>query len=117
MAFSDPQSLTISGTAYAHARINGTGNDGTFRDAANSRDFVIRQSASKTRFRREIRFNVAKDYANPLTGRTEQISCSVGLFIDEPKSGFTDAELLALKSGLVTWLTDANVTKVLGGEN
>ncbi len=53
-----------------------------------------------------------------VAGNNREIQESIYLVIDEPTDGsFSNATSLLNAKGLVGWLSDANVTKVLAGES
>lgn len=117
MAFPDPQSITLSGTARALPRINSGGAVGIFSNENEGLSLRVKQNVNERRFRREVRIQSDKTAAHPITGLTTAVSASIILTIDEPKFGFSDNELLALVDSIKIWMTDGNVSRVLGGEN
>jgi len=66
-----------------------------------------------------VRLDTKKMSSDPFVpANSREVSQSVYLVVDEPEDGaFTNAELLASAKGLIAWLSDANVTKVLAGES
>jgi hypothetical protein len=74
-------------------------------------------SSEAKRNRRTVRLDFNKIAADPLTAVNAKFTGSVYLVIDSPTSGFTNTELLNQAHGLVAYLTDANITKVLNGES
>nr|QDH86810.1 MAG: hypothetical protein H3BulkL172605e138_000003 [Leviviridae sp.] len=120
MAFTDPQSVTISGTTTPLPRTS-TG-DGTSK--YQSSDGLITFTASTAygrRMRHVLRLDHSKIAADPLApAMNAKVSASVYLVIDEPNVGYDNTELLAIYTGLKTLVTassDALVSKVLGGES
>lgn len=113
----DPQSVTINGSAVSLPRtqMNPTQNVYTSSDGVTV--MTVKQNVTATRFRREVRLAQSKVAADPLSGLNKQLGVSVYLVIDEPKSGFSDAENGYLIDALKAWLTSANYAKVLGGES
>jgi hypothetical protein len=55
--------------------------------------------------------------ADPLTAVNEYKSAGVYLVIDEPEFGFADDDLDDIVQGFTTWLTTANVLKVVANES
>jgi hypothetical protein len=78
----------------------------------------IRQDKTSKRFRREIRLSKVVTAADPISAVNSEVSASVIFIVDEPKYGFSDADLTAMVSGFLTYLGFAgNQTKLLQGEN
>lgn len=117
--FSDPQSVTISGTAVSLPRTSSGTNAGVYT----SGDGAVRMLASHQygkRVRRTVRLEHSKIAADPLTSANTKYSMTAYVVFDVPSVGYSVAEAQAVVAGLTKWLTDssgANVTKVLGGEN
>lgn len=117
MAFADPQSLTLNGTPIPLPRINSGQAIGVFTNENEGLSLRVKQQTSERRYRREVRLQIDKTATHPITGLNTAVSASVVLTIDEPRFGFTDNELLAHVNALMGWSTDANISRVLGGEN
>lgn len=119
MAFADPQSVTIGGTATSLPRTFFEGTEGRFTDANGNVSLRVAQSYGK-RTRRLIRLDQKKVSADPLNPNINvPSSMSVQLVVDTPVQGFTVAEQKALVDALVAYLgasTGARVTQLLGGE-
>lgn len=121
MALSDPQSVTIGGTATSLPRTSSaeqasiyTKDDGTVR-------LKITQQPGKSRVRRQVRLDFSKIAADPLlAGVNRQASMSAFVNIDVPVVGLTLTEQKDVVKALLAALTassDAMLIKVLGGEN
>jgi hypothetical protein len=122
MAYSDPQSLTISGNAESFVRQGSAQPErlGKFATADGEFELTVRQDKTAARFRREIRLTQKKVAADPISAVNKEVSASVILVIDEPRWGFSDADLAALSDGLLDWFiagTYAVQVKLLSGEN
>lgn len=118
MAYSDPQTVTISAVAQTLAR---TAQDpsGVFLSADGNYKLTSSHSYGK-RTRRVIRLDVSKIAADPLIS-AQNIKYSMGLYtvFDLPPTGFTVAEALAIYNGFSTWQTassSAKISQLLGGE-
>lgn len=119
MALSDPQSVTVAGTAITLPRVVSNPMSSTYSDADSGSDFSVRHDVKRRR-RTAIRFDKEKIAADPLTAVNAKISTSVSIVIDAPLSGFTRTELKDIVLGLAKWCTDgsaANLLKVLGEEH
>lgn len=117
--FSDPQSLTIGGTATPLARVSMGNRTGTFENADNTIALQISHTNGKSE-RGVVRLDakkVAPDPVNPAVNRTYK--AAVYTVIDKPSNvGYTDAEVSDLAKALMAWLTvPANLTKFLGQES
>lgn len=120
MAFTDPQSITISGTTTTLPRVS----SGEGKSKYTSSDGLISLVASTAYGRRQrhvLRLDHSKIAIDPLApAMNAKVSASVYLVIDEPDMGYDNTELMALYAGFKTLITassDALVSKVLGGES
>jgi hypothetical protein len=119
--FADPQSVTVSGDAKSLARVGTTNpaTKGSFTTADGIYAFDVSQNKSTNRFRREVRLTKSAVAADPISAVNKEVSASVIIVIDEPRFGFSDADLTAMLTGLVTWAsasTYAKVGQLLTGE-
>jgi len=114
--FSDPQSVTISGSANSLPRISSGIASGGYSTGDGTVQLKISHQTGK-RFRRTVRLEHSKIAADPLTSANTKYSMTAYVVLDTPVVGYTVAEAQAVAAGLVAWLTNANVGKVLGGEN
>lgn len=121
MAFTDPQSVTIAGTASSLPRISSTGSSSRYANADESIVLTISHSGTAKRKRRLVRLDVTKITSDPyVPAQNTRVSNSVYLVIDQPLAGFTPADEVAQVAALASWLTastNANATKVAGGES
>jgi predicted transglutaminase-like cysteine proteinase len=121
MAFADPQSVTVNAVAKSMPR-QGSASPGTlgrFSTADGEYELSVRQNQTANRFRREVRLTHKKVAADPISAVNKEVSASVIIVIDEPKWGFTDAELAFDSAGFITWYSAssyAKQTQLLGGE-
>nr|UJQ85435.1 MAG: hypothetical protein 2 [Leviviridae sp.] len=116
--YADPQSVTVNAVAQSMPR-QGTANAdrlGTFSTADGTFTFDVRQNKTANRFRREVRLTQKKVAADPITTLNKEISTSVMIVVDEPRWGFDDTELGYLTAALITWFSNTNRDKLLGGE-
>ncbi len=120
MAFADPQTITVGGTAASLPRTSSEGHAGEFtKDDGTVALRVSHQNGKRTR--RLIRLDHSKVAADPfLAGTNVKFSMSVQLVVDTPTVGYTIAEQKQIVDALVAYLaasTGARVTQLLGGEN
>jgi hypothetical protein len=117
--YADPQTLTINAVATTFNRVGSPQPDkkGVFRTIDDLQEFVVSQNVSSNRFRREVRLNQTKIAADPISTLNKEVSTSIVLVVDEPRIGFSNAELVIQLTALLTWATvAANRDKLLGGE-
>jgi hypothetical protein len=118
----DPQSITHNAIALSLPR-QGTSQPerlGKFATSDGNFEFTVRQDKTSNRFRREVRLTQRKVAADPISALNKELSASVILVIDEPRFGFSDAELALLSKALIdayTASTYAMQVKLLSGEN
>lgn len=120
MAFSDPQSITISAVTTPLPRTSVQANASEYTSA----DGLIKLSASSTygrRSRRVLRVDHSKITSDPfLPAQNTKVSMSNYIVFDIPPVGYTNTEALAVYTGFKTLFTatsDALITKLLGGES
>lgn len=120
MAFTDPQSVTISAVTTPLPRVSSGENESVYASA----DGLIKMSASHSYGKRErhiLRIDHAKLSADPYKP-TENVRVGMSFYLvfDEPLAGYTDAEALAVYTGFKTLFTassDALISRLLGGES
>jgi len=120
MAFSDPQSVTISAVAISLPRVSTGDNISQYLSA----DGLVKLTASSAygrRNRRVLRLDHSKITADPfIPTNNSKVSMSNYMVFDLPPAGYTNAEALAVYAGfkgLFTASSDAAISKLLGGEN
>lgn len=120
MAFSDPQSVTISGTAISLPRVS-TGIGTSSYLSADGLVQLSAQSAYGRRTRRVLRLDHSKITADPfIPAQNQKVSMSTYMVFDLPVAGYTNAEVKAVYDGfkaLYTAGTDGLIVKLLGGES
>jgi len=122
MALSDPQTVTISGTAILLPRTFAEGDESAYTSA----DGLVKLSISHTlakqgRARRLLRIDHSKLTSDPFKP-SENVKVNMANYVvfDVPPAGYTNTEILAVYTGfknLYTASTDAMITKLLGGES
>jgi len=120
MAFTDPQSITISSVTTSLPRVNSGNRQSEYASA----DGLIKLTASHVqgrRLRQVLRIDHSKITADPfIPANNALVSMSNYVVFDRPPAGYTNAEALAVYNGfktLFTASTDAAITKLLGGES
>lgn len=112
----DPQSVTINAVATSLPRTSAGPTQNVYTSADGNTTMTTRQNTTSQRFRREVRLSQRKVAPDPISAVNREIGVSVYLVVDEPKAGFTDAEIGYLIDALKAWATSTNYNKVLGGE-
>jgi hypothetical protein len=120
MAFTDPQSITISAVTTPLPRTN----VGSHSSEYMSSDGLITLSAAHTlgrRTRRVLRLDHSKITADPfIPSQNAKVSMSNYIVFDLPVAGYTNSEALAVYTGfkaVYTATSDALISKLLGGES
>jgi len=117
--FSDPQTITVSGSAKTLNRTGSTENGGKFATAARDRILSVVHTYGK-RTRHTVSLKTDTLVANPLVaGQNINQSMTVYLTVDMP-NGYDTATAKAEVDGFLgnlTAATGANLTKLLGGES
>lgn len=120
MAFSDPQTVTISGSTISLPRTN-TGNNGSEYLSADGLVKLAASSAYGRRTRRVLRLDHSKITADPyIPSQNAKVSMSVYTVFDIPPVGYSNADALAIYLGFNNQVNAASnllVTKILGGES
>lgn len=118
--FTDPQSVTISGSAKSLPRISSDVNESAYSNDDSSVTERVSHSYGK-RTRRTFRITHSKYAADPLfPSQNTPYSMTFYVVADVPKVGYTVAEQKAVIDGFVAQLnatSGALITKWLGGEN
>lgn len=118
--FADPQTITINGVANTCNRVALGDMNATYRTADETVQLRISHKTAKNRTRRMARIDQTVVATDPLSSEQDYQSAGVYIVIDEPKVGFSDAQLQYIVTALTTWLTastNANTTKLLGSES
>lgn len=116
---SDPQSVTISGSAISLPRTSSGVNSGSYQ----SNDGTVKLSVSHQygkRIRRTVRLEHSKIAADPLSAANTKYSMTSYIVIDVPPVGYTVAEAKAVWDGFAAALAASSgsmISKTLGGEN
>lgn len=114
----DPLPIQSDGSFHDFVRVGSNAPDrlGRFVSPDGNYEFAIRQDKSNNRFRREIRITRRKVAADPVSAVNKEVSASVILAFDEPRWGFTDADLVTLLDAITVFANHTNALRVLTGE-
>lgn len=120
MAFTDPQTVTISAVPISLPRVS-TGNNVSSYTSADGLVSLKAEHAYGRRTRRVLRIDHGKITTDPfIPAQNTKVSMSNYIVFDVPVAGYTNAEALAVYAGFKTLFTassDALITKLLGGES
>lgn len=116
----DPQSVTISGTANSLPRVSTTVNSSTYQKDDGTVKLSVSHAYGK-RNRRSIRLEHSKIAADPLiSAQSIKYTMYSYIVLDTPVTGYTVPEAKAVVDGFIAALsasTGALITQVLGGQN
>lgn len=120
MAYADPQSVTLGGSAQLLPRTSSGVSAGAFTKDDGSVQLTVTHNVGR-RTRRTARVTSTKIAQDPLVpAQNQRLSASAYVVLDVPPAGFTAAEQKDLILAITTWLTastGANASKLVGGEN
>jgi hypothetical protein len=117
VAFTDPQSVTVNAVAQSMPRVESNGQKSVYRKADGTFTLTISHQQSKGRIRSTARIDQRAVVPDPLTAVNDYETLTFYFVIDRPDVGFTDTQVNQLKTGLASWLSDANGSKLFGLES
>jgi len=122
VAFTDPQSVTISAVTSSLPRTFAEGDEAAYTSA----DGLIRLSVNHSlvkqgRARRVLRIDHSKITSDPFKpSENVKVGMACSVIFDIPPAGYSNTEALAVYTGfkaLYTAGSDALIVKLLGGES
>jgi len=120
VAFTDPQTVTIDGTAHVLPRSFSKTGIGQFVGPDGTYALEIAPSNGKTKVR-VARLRGTKIASDPLVSTVNvRVTDLISLTIIRPNDGYSDAEVVKQVVGffnLLTANTNANLVKLIAGEN
>jgi hypothetical protein len=115
--FADPQSVTVNAVAESLPRIDSSGRKSVYRSSDSEFTLTVSHD-EKNRCRRTVRLTQEIVAADPfLTDVNRTYVQHAYVVLDHPKVGFTATQIDNLAQGLVDYLSDANIDKVIAGES
>ena len=118
MSFSDPVKIKADGTNEVECPRVSTGDKTSTYTSSDGTVEVVNTTRKGRRTRHESRLNLRKVVASTLApSQNEEVSSSIILVVDRPLSGYTSEELRKAAEGLKTFLSEANLKKLLGSES
>lgn len=120
MAFSDPQTITISAVPHTLPKVSSGEYMGKYENADGTVDLTASHALGR-RTRRVLRLDHAKITADPfIPTQNAEVSMSTYMVFDIPKVGYSNADVKAIYVGFNTLYTASShalIDKVLGGES
>lgn len=114
----DPQSVTLSGSTISLPRVETGLNRSVYRSADRLLQGSVEHQVTKAkRLIARVRFDQTKIAADPLTAENVEMSQTIHFSTDRPLVGFSVTEVKALVTMFETWLTDAVVEAMYGGQS
>lgn len=117
----DPQTLTVNSVDQTLPAISREPMKSVYREDVGEYEMMISHQETASRMRRVVRVNRKAISTDPfLPAQNLEVRASYYLVIDQPKAGFSIAEMKDDIAGLCSWLTassSANTIKVLGSES
>jgi len=122
VSFTEPLSLTVSGTTIALPRVSVGDRKSEYMSGDGLYEIIASHEGGKSkRFRRTLRLNTTKLAADPMRDDVNvERSMSLYMVFDLPPVGFSATEAFALYTGFKTMIianSDIQITKLLGGES
>lgn len=115
--FSDPQSITVAGSAKSMPRVSSDGTKSIYQNSDETYKFTISHTASGNRIRSMARVDNRAVVADPLTAENDYQTLSFYVVIDRPAYGFTSTNVNDLVAAVKTWLDATAVGKLYGKES
>jgi hypothetical protein len=120
MSFTEPLSVTVSGTTTPLPRTSVEEDSSEYTSADGALQLIASHDYGK-RTRRMVRLDSTKMSPDPFRpAENVELSMSCYMVFDLPSAGYTNAEALAVYQGFKTLISassDALVSKLLGGES
>lgn len=120
MAFTDPQSATIDSSAVSLPRLLTGTVVGRFVSNDGNLELVVDPRGTAKRRRSSAKLYIRKPIEDPVTGLTRLEQHMVSITTDRPLTGITDQDAIDAFTALFGWATagtNANLKKLVGGEN
>lgn len=120
MSFTDPVSVTISGTPISLPRTSVGDDESEYTSSDGLYQVKVSHNYGK-RTRRMIRIDASKMTADPFKpSENVKVSMSCYMVVDTPPAGYTATEAKAVIDGfraMIAASSDQQLTKLLGGES
>lgn len=121
MALSDPQSITVNGSAKSMPLIVRNGQSTIYQTSAQDFKFTVQHTDlkrdKKSRLKSLVTFTQTAAVTDPITSVVDSDNLIVSVQIDRPLFGFDQTTTNNLVQGLISWLTSTNVGKLYGRES
>lgn len=117
---SDPQTITISGTATDLNKVSTQGQQSIYQSADGKQTLVVSHQRSGNRNRHLFGYTEKVIAADPVSGTNREQSCSVNFIVDEPFGAdwaFSDSHISAVIEAMKSLFTTTTQTKFLSGQS
>lgn len=117
MAFSDPNSVTVSTVAKSLPRTGSSNNSGKFRMDTGEYELTITHNVGR-RNRSQLVLVNSKVVVDPFASdRNIPVSMSTGVYVDVPATGYSAGDIAAQLIAVADWLkAGTNSAKLVGRE-
>jgi len=115
--FADPQSVTINAVPVSLPRTSDDAGKSIYKSADGNVTMTISHQTSAGRTRHLVRIDKRVVAADPLAAANAYKTLGFYIVVDQPDFGFTAADIGYVSEGLKTWLSVANLTKIIGMES
>jgi len=121
MAFSDPLSITVAGSAKSMPRVETAGRQSIYQSADGLFTQRISHQTTKSGGKERIRSLVAFDQkaivADPLTAEQDYDDLAIQITFNRPVAGFTSTNMADLWAAIKTQLDTTFIGKIYGQES
>lgn len=117
MAYADPQSVTVDGTAVDLARTGQSLTEGSFKSADGKYELSIKHSFG-TRYRHLAQLKLVDIVSNPLVpNQNVNVETHAHIVVDMPRNGLSSTQVADIADAIALWATPANIAKLVAGES
>lgn len=115
--FTDPQSITVSGTPHSLPKVETGSRKGIYRKADGTWTLTISHKPDSKRVRSMYRVDQTAIVTDPVSSLNDSDFLGIYIVIDRPIFGFTEAQVEAFRAGLIANLTTATFSKLFAQES
>ncbi|DAD50040.1 coat protein [ssRNA phage Gerhypos.1_8] len=115
--FTDPQSITVAGSAKSLPKILDNGLKSTYQMSDLTFKLRIEHTETGQRVQSMVRLDQRAIVADPLTSANTYANLGVWIVFNRPLSGFTTTQINDLVQALCSYMTSTVVGKLVGEES
>jgi hypothetical protein len=115
--FSDPQSITVAGSAKSLPKILDNGLKSTYQAADMAFKLRIEHTESGQRVQSMVRLDERAIVPDPLTSVNSWQTAGAWIVFNRPVSGFTVTQIQDLVTALCSYMTPTVIAKLVGEES